>query len=354
MRGLKDKNILPLSKDAEPPFRAMFDAMAEALLAINGDGKIFYGNHSAQALTGMGEKGLAGKALADILGDANPVAGALKAGRGIAMRDVTLLGREVTSISLMPIEGGNFLLSVSYETVPLKNAWVSRIQRNLKSAQHMARMLAHEIKNPLSGIRGAAQLLGKSGLKPDDAELATLIENEAQRIARLVDKVNVFDDAPHEYETVNLHEVLEQVHKSALAGFASQVSIVKKYDPSLPGIRGHYDSLVQAMLNLVKNAAEAGGREIVIRSWYDTAAGFHPESRERLPVCVAIEDNGAGIDPAIREHLFEPYRTTKPKGEGLGLSIVSKIIDDHGGVAEVASMPGKTVFKLSFPRGDKQ
>jgi two-component system nitrogen regulation sensor histidine kinase GlnL len=134
------------------------------------------------------------------------------------------------------------------------------------------------------------------------------------------------------------------------------VKVIPQYDPSLPDIHGHADSLVQALLNIVKNAAEAlpaqGGR-IVIRTYFDTAAVFHPDSRVKLPICVDIEDNGCGMDVETMERLFEPYRTTKPKGEGLGLSIVSKIVDDHGGAIDVTSVPGKTVFKVSFPRGDR-
>lgn len=348
MNNLKHKPALT----SQPSFRALVDALPDAVMATDHEGNIIFGNHAAQAFTGMGEKTLSTKTLHDILGPASAVHEALAAGEGITMRDLAIMGRSVNSVTLAPVDGGQFMLVIDYETVPMKSEWVARMQRSLKPAQHIARMLAHEIKNPLAGIRGAAQLLEKSELSDDDKELAALIANEAQRIARLIDKVNVFEDAPrHQYTAVNLHEALEQAVKVAQSAFS--INIVKKYDPSLPPVLGHHDRLVQALLNLVKNAAEAGGTEIIIRSWYDTAAAFHPESRARLAVCVAVEDNGQGIDPAIREHLFEPYHTTKAKGEGLGLSIVSKIIDDHGGAIDVASVPGRTVFKLSFPRGDK-
>jgi len=353
MSGLKAKaRILPVTHGAEP--LAMLRALPDAVLAMEADGAVSFSNHSAQAFFGMGEKALAGKTLADILGITHPVYDALRLGQSVSMRDTAVMGKPVSSLSAVPMEEGRCLLVINYETVPVKSEWAAKIKHSLKPAQHLARMLAHEIKNPLAGIRGAAQLLSKSGLGHDDRELASLIDSEAQRIFRLVDKVNIFDDAPQsQYAPVNLHEVLEQVEKAARSGFAAGMKIVRKYDPSLPPVHGHYDRLVQTIMNLVKNAAEAGGDEIVIRSYYDTAASIHPESHARLPVCIDIEDNGKGIDAETRQHLFEPYHTTKPKGEGLGLSIVSKIMDDHGGAVDVSSRPGKTIFKLSFPRGDK-
>ncbi len=355
MRGVKEKaTIHPLTRAAESAVTAMLHALPDAVLAIEADGSISFSNHSAQSFLGMGEKTLMGKTLSDILGIAHPAHEALRTGQGVSMRDIAVLGKPVNSLAIVPMDEGRCLLVIGYETMPLKSEWVTKIKHSLKPAQHLARMLAHEIKNPLAGISGAAQLLAKSDLADDDRELAELIGSETQRLFRLIDKVNIFDDAPQgQYAPVNLHEALEHVEKIAKSGFAAGMTIVKRYDPSLPAIHGHHDRLVQAMLNLVKNAAEAGGGEIIIRSYYDAAAAIHPESHARLPICIAIEDNGAGIDAETQSHLFEPYHTTKPHGEGLGLSIVSKIIDDHGGAIDVSSRPGKTVFKLSFPRGDK-
>lgn len=354
MRGLKEKaNILPLAVPVTGTAEILH-ALPDAVLMVDANGSVLFSNHSAQSFLGMGEKTLAGKTVAAILGEAHPVNEALRAGQSVSMRDIAILGKPANSLSAVPMEEGRCLLVINFDAMPLKNEWVAKIKRSLKPAQHLARMLAHEIKNPLAGIRGAAQLLAKSELQADDRELASLIDAETQRILRLIDKVNIFDDAPQsQYAPVNLHEVLEHVEKVAKSGFASGVSIVKRYDPSLPAVHGHHDRLVQALLNLVKNAAEAGGNEIILRSYYDTAASIHPESHARLPVCIDIEDNGAGIDAETLQHLFEPYHTTKPSGEGLGLSIVSKIIDDHGGAIDVSSRPSKTVFKISFPRGDK-
>lgn len=358
MGSLKKKpGVIPLAREAPLSVPALLNALPDAVVCAAADGTVLFSNHGAQEFFGMGEKKLSGKPLQDILGPASPVFEALRTGQGIRLRDVSVCGREAGSLSCLPADGGQFVIVISYETVPVKSGWAEKMKRSLKPAQHLARMLAHEIKNPLSGISGAAQLLARSDLRPDDRELAELIGSETQRVFRLIEKVNVFDDAPQSaYGPVNIHAVLNHVEQVARTGFAAGIEIVRRYDPSLPEIHGHHDLLVQAVLNLVKNAAEAvpeSGGKITLCTWYDTAPAFHPESGQRLPVCMSIADNGAGISPDARQRLFEPYFTTKPAGEGLGLSIVSKIIDDHGGVVDAGSAPGQTVFRLSFPRSGK-
>lgn len=356
MRGLKEKStssIVPLTA-AEPSAPALLQAMPDAVLCAGASGRVIFSNHKAQAFFGMGENPLGEKTLVELLGISSPALEALGQGRAVMLRNVTVGGRPVNSLYGAPLADGQVLVVISHDTVKVKTAWAEKLKNSIKPAQHLARMLAHEIKNPLSGISGAAQLLSKSDLKPDDRELAELIGSETQRILRLVEKVMVFDDAPqHGFEDVNIHAVLDHVEKLALQGFAQKVSFDKRYDPSLPPIHGHFDLLVQAVLNLVKNAAEAApekGGKITLHTFYDTTPAFHPESHERLPICIAIEDNGAGIDAETQKRLFEPYFTNKPKGEGLGLSIVSKIVDDHGGAVDVISVPGKTLFRISFPR----
>lgn len=338
-----NQKIVPLNRANAPDVRKLIDALPDAVLAVDAEGVVAFSNLAAQEFFGMGEKALASRSLPELLGTANPFAGVA------AMHDLVINGKPVTSLSAVPLEDLTVIV-IRCDAVPVKSEWAAKVKRALKPAQHLARMLAHEIKNPLTGIRGAAQLLASSNLGPDDRELAVLIENETQRVMRLIDKVNVFDDAPHhQYAPLNIHEVLGQVIRLAQSGFGAKV--VTQYDPSLPDIHGHADRLAQAFLNLVKNAVEAGGN-VTIRTYYDATPGYHPETHARLPVCVAVEDTGSGIAPAMLGKLFEPYQTTKPQGEGLGLSIVSKIIDDHGGAVDVTSAPGKTVFKVSFPKGD--
>jgi two-component system nitrogen regulation sensor histidine kinase GlnL len=213
----------------------------------------------------------------------------------------------------------------------------------------MARMLAHEIRNPLAGMRGAAQLLAKSAAGDEDRELAGLIVREASRIEDLVGRVAQLGAEVTQDETpVNLHAVADHVVQLCAAAFPA-LRIAKDYDPSLPEVAGNAGALTQVILNLVKNAAEAGAASVILRTFYDTDAAYHPDSGLKMPLTLAVEDDGAGIAPDVAARLFEPYFSTKPQGEGLGLSIVSQLVDAHGGLVTVQSGAEGTAFKVSFP-----
>jgi two-component system nitrogen regulation sensor histidine kinase GlnL len=222
-----------------------------------------------------------------------------------------------------------------------------------RGASAMAAMLAHEVKNPLSGIRGAAQLL-ETGVSEPDRELCQLIQDEADRIRGLVDRMDMFSERPVDLAPVNIHQVLDHVRRVAQTGFASHLRLVEDYDPSLPPVWGNRDLLVQIFLNLVKNAAEAvdpSNGEIVLATAYHHGVRIAvPGSRERvhLPLQVTVRDNGPGIPEPVRATLFEPFVTTKRGGQGLGLALVAKLVADHGGLIECDSRPGRTVFRLSL------
>jgi two-component system nitrogen regulation sensor histidine kinase GlnL len=227
-----------------------------------------------------------------------------------------------------------------------------------RSVTALAAMLAHEIKNPLSGIRGAAQLLEQSAGDDDDRILTRLICDEADRIVKLVDRMEVFtDERPVERESVNIHVVLEHVKRLTHSGFARHIKFVEEYDPSLPPVLANRDQLIQVFLNLVKNAAEAIG-ETASDGEIHLSTAFRPgvrlslpgtKTRVSLPLEFCVRDNGPGVPEDLLPHLFDPFVTTKPTGSGLGLAMVSKIIGDHGGIIECESQPRRTTFRVLMP-----
>src|ERR1700685_1434047 len=221
----------------------------------------------------------------------------------------------------------------------------------------LAAMLAHEIKNPLSGIRGAAQLLEQS-VDDDDRTLTRLICDEADRIVKLVDRMEVFgDERPVEREPVNIHAVFDHVRRLAQSGFARHIRFVEDYDPSLPPVLANRDQLIQVFLNLVKNASEAIGDrsdgEIQLTTAFRPGVRLSlPGSKTRvsLPLEFCVRDNGPGVTEDLMPHLFDPFVTTKPTGSGLGLALAAKIIGDHGGIIECESQPRRTVFRVLMPK----
>lgn len=223
-----------------------------------------------------------------------------------------------------------------------------------RSVTGMAAMLAHEIRNPLAGISGAAQLLSMN-LGEEDQELTELIRAETDRIGKLVERVESFGDIrPAARNPVNIHDVIDRAKRAAEAGFARHVRFIESYDPSLPPTLGDPDQLIQVFQNLFKNAAEACpavGGVIRIRTGYQPGVKLSLPGRraESLPLLVSIVDNGGGIPESLIRDVFEPFVSSKANGSGLGLSLVSKVLSDHGGVVEVDSQPGRTEFRIRLP-----
>ncbi|MCA0921608.1 two-component system sensor histidine kinase NtrB [Pseudooceanicola nanhaiensis] len=223
-----------------------------------------------------------------------------------------------------------------------------------KSAIGMAEMLAHEIKNPLAGITGAAQLLSM-GLSAEDRELTDLIVGESRRIVKLLEQVEQFGNLTMpDMRPVNLHDVLDRARRSALLGFGANMKIIEEYDPSLPLALGDPDQLLQVILNLLKNAAQAAGPQggtIRLRSFFEHSFRLRRADGggKSLPLQIEVIDDGPGLPQDIADDIFDPFVSGRENGTGLGLALVSKIISDHDGWISVNSVPGKTVFRISLP-----
>lgn len=260
------------------------------------------------------------------------------------------------NIQAAPMAGapGTVLLLIAPREFADRLGRAQGLTKSARSAIGMADMLAHEIKNPLAGITGAAQLLAMN-LAPEDRELTDLIVTETRRIVKLLEQVEQFGRMrPPERHAVNIHDILDRARRSAELGFASHMRIIEEFDPSLPLVWADADQLVQVFLNLLRNAAEASGAQggrIRIRTFYDLTLRLRREDGSRaLPVQVEISDDGPGIPPAILEDIFDPFVSGRENGTGLGLALVSRIIADHDGWIGVESQPGRTTFRIALPK----
>ncbi len=259
------------------------------------------------------------------------------------------------NIQIGPLQGANDHLILIFEPRQLAGRLgrAEAMNSSARSALGMADMLSHEIKNPLAGIAGAAQLLSMN-LDAEDQEMTDLIVAETRRIVSLLERVEQFGNAaPAERRAVNVHDVLDRARKSAAVGFAASMKFVEDFDPSLPPTWGDPDQLMQLFLNLIKNAAEAADTEggtITLRTFYDLSLRLRKSGGSRpLPLQVEVIDDGPGLPPELVEHAFEPFVSGKKNGSGLGLALVSKVVAEHEGWVNLDSVPGRTVFRISLP-----
>ncbi len=343
----------------------VLNALADAVLVIRRGGAIEFANMAAEqffdtSLAQMRRHNLAHYVPADspVLALVEQAFATDKAVREFGLTlETPRIGRHFVTVQAAPIveDPDAVVLSIQAQGIARKIDRQLTHRGAARSVTAMAAMLAHEVKNPLSGIRGAAQLL-EGGLSSEDRSLTKLICDETDRIVELIDRMEVFADRPPKpREPVNIHQVLEHVKAIAKAGFAQGMRVREEYDPSLPPVLGDRDRLIQVFLNLVKNAAEAAprdGGEIVLTTAFRPGVRMAmpgSERRMQLPLVVSVQDNGEGIPEDIRAHLFDPFVTTKAKGTGLGLALVAKIVDDHGGVIEFTSERGRTVFNVMLP-----
>jgi len=352
----------------KPPVDAalLVNNLASPVLALDPDNALEAANPAAEQLLGASWSVLEGRRIEALLAPHSPLLALIEQVRASAasISDYGLelalaRGRTVTlDAHLSPVaERPGHVIIVLHPCSMARRLDQQLAHRGAtRSIAALARTLAHEVKNPLSGIRGAAQLLEPYVEEAEDKALVHLICEEADRICALVDRMDVFSEGrPLDASTFNIHQVLEHVRRIAENGFGRHVRFVELYDPSLPDVEGDRDRLIQAFLNLVKNAAEAapesGGQITLVTHYQHGLRVSQGNSQERLelPITVEVRDNGSGVRPDMVDHLFEPFVSSKPKGGGLGLSLVAKIVGDHGGVVAYARGEPGAIFRVRLP-----
>ncbi len=344
---------------------SILGALECSIVAVDADGSVSFVNDSAQRFFAASASQLCGNPIDNLVPRDSPIIALIRQAqrRGVGVSEYGLVldtprtRTQLVNVQVSPLNDrpGSVVVAIFERNIADKIDRQLNHRNAARSVSAMAAMLAHEVKNPLSGIRGAAQLL-EGSVDGEDVNLTRLICDETDRICALVDRMDVFSDQrPLERGAVNIHVVLERVKRLAQNGFAKHVTIIENYDPSLPSVDGNRDQLVQIFLNLVKNAAEAApikGGEIVLTTSYQHGVRFAiPGSTAltQLPLVVSIQDNGPGIPEGLQNHLFDAFVTTKAKGSGLGLALVAKMVDDHGGIIEFDSQPGRTAFRVMLP-----
>jgi two-component system nitrogen regulation sensor histidine kinase GlnL len=346
---------------------ALLSALPMPVVLLDADNRFRFVNHAAEQFLGISAGQLAQHRLGDLVPADSPlfllIAQVRHGEVTVSDHDLNLDGPRLRKQGItvqatpLPEEPGAVLLVLQDASAARALDRQLTFRSAARSVTGMAAILAHEVKNPLSGIRGAAQLLESSVAEPD-RELTVLIRDEADRIRDLVDRMEMFSAKPIDRGAVNIHRVLEHVRRLAQSGFAAHIRIAESYDPSLPAVHGNRDQLVQVVLNLVKNAAEAitgagvtSGEITLVTAYQHGVRLAVPGTGQRLglPLLVAVRDNGPGIPEDLRQNLFDPFVSSKPSGNGLGLALVAKIIADHGGLIEVDSRPGRTEFRLHLP-----
>ncbi len=353
---MTESAVRPLHPRTSPPdSERWLEALPTPVLGVDSGERIrFVNGAAADLLAGVG-RGLLGRRLDEVFGADAPIIAlarrAMNGAAGVAEADVALAGPGFAlgraSIAAGPVGENGYIALVMTQTPRARGAPHA-------TGNSAARTLAHEVRNPLAGIRAAAQLFAR-GADEESTALAKLICDEVDRIRRLTDRIDPLAalEAPR-FERFNIHEALERVRK-LIGSSAPDVMISERYDPSLPLVRGDLDQLIQAFLNIAKNATEAmagqADAELALVTSYKPGIRFRAAAGAiaRAQLEVRITDNGPGLAPEVAERAFEAFASTKSAGMGLGLTVAADIVARHGGRIEVESEPGRTAFKVLLP-----
>ncbi|SFR13860.1 two-component system sensor histidine kinase NtrB [Poseidonocella sedimentorum] len=347
----------------------LWNSLPVPCLLVDGEDRIVGSNPAAEGFLNLSEKSLMGALLWDKVAIDSPLEAAFDRAREnssiLFVNDVDVGSGErpplQCNIQIAPLVDapGHMLFLIHPREFAGRISHSNSVKSAAKSAIGMAEMLAHEIKNPLAGITGAAQLLSMN-LGAEDQELTDLIVTESRRIVSLLEQVEQFGNIrPPELRAVNLHDVLDRARRSAMLGYGAHMTFIEDYDPSLPEAWGDPDQLLQVVLNLIKNASEASGKDggtIRLRTYYQYSLRLRRRdgTGNPLPLQIEIVDDGPGLPGEIAGDIFDPFVSGRENGTGLGLALVSKIMSDHDGWVGVDSVPGRTVFRLSLPQVPKQ
>lgn len=347
-----------------PSAQEILSALPAALIVVDEDGVIREVNSATEMMFVASSAHMVGAKLAEIVN--LPPAYAESSGSVFSAYDMPFVTRQK----------GQFRADFHANPFPERRGWtlvsLSAGSRNMgsrmgarsgtRAAVGIAAMLAHEIKNPLSGIRGAAQLLD-SRVGPDDVTMTRLIRSEVDRITALIDRMEGFTDTrPIVMKPDNVHEIIEHARKVAENGFGASLHVTDSFDPSLPSVMVHRDSLIQVLLNLMKNAAETADpgvkRNVTLTTAYRHGVAISVEGQARarsLPIELCVIDDGPGAPLDIADTLFDPFISSKKSGRGLGLALVDKLVRDMAGIVQYAreGTPERTVFRLLLPRAER-
>ena len=343
----------------------ILNSLPDSIVVVDGANQITFVNSAAEQLFFSSAKMLRGRTLGEVISFDSPLVSIVNQSRqnktisseyDIILSSPKHNGKRV-DIHVSPlIDGyGDVVVHLQERSIAQKISQQLNHRGAARSVAGMASVLAHEIKNPLSGIRGSAQLLEQE-ISESDRDLTRLICEETDRICALVDRMEVFsNNKPITAEDINIHSVLEHVRKLAQNGFGQHVTFRERYDPSIPSARGDKGQLIQVFLNLIKNAVEAlpqKGGEVILTTAYRhgvRVAVAGSKERVHLPLEICVIDNGSGIADDFKPYLFDPFVTTKSMGTGLGLALVAKIVGDHGGIIECDTTKKNTTFRVLLP-----